>query len=156
MAIGTTIDGLNVVTALTAQDEVPLWDAEASGEPTKKITAQNMAASVKSLASLPNTTEMNAAIAQSTASITQKIESNTFVNNVDANNYTTFGFYHVGVSANSPVAGYTLYGMLLVFTGGTGFVAQLFVTTNNVIYFRYRNNSSSAWLRWQKITSTAA
>jgi hypothetical protein len=67
MAIGTTIDGLNVVTSLTAQDEVPLWDVEASGEPTKKITAQNLAASVKSLASLPNTTEMNAAIQQSTA-----------------------------------------------------------------------------------------
>lgn len=67
MAIGTTIYGLNVVTALTAQDEVPLWDAEASGEHTKKITASNLASSVKSLASLPNTTEMNNAIAQSTA-----------------------------------------------------------------------------------------
>ena len=69
MAIGTTIDGLNAVTSLTANDKVPVWDAEASGEPTKKITAQNMAASVKSLASLPNTTEMNTAIAQSTAKI---------------------------------------------------------------------------------------
>ena len=69
MAIGTTIDGLNVVTLLTAQDEVPLWDVEASGEPTKKITAQNLASSVKSLASLPNTTEMNNAITQSTANL---------------------------------------------------------------------------------------
>lgn len=63
MAIGTTIDGLNSVTSLTAQDEVPVWDAEASGEPTKKITAQNMAASVKTLGSLVNTTEMNNALA---------------------------------------------------------------------------------------------
>jgi hypothetical protein len=67
MAIGTTIDGLNSVTSLTAQDKVPVWDAEASNEPTKKITAQNMANSVKSLASLPNTSEMNAAIAAATA-----------------------------------------------------------------------------------------
>lgn len=67
MAIGTTIDGLNAVTSLTAQDEVPVWDVEASGEPTKKITASNLASSVKSLASLPNTTEMNTAISQSTA-----------------------------------------------------------------------------------------
>lgn len=67
MAIGTTIDGLNTVTSLTAQDKVPVWDNEAPGEPTKNITAQNMANSVKSLASLPNTTEMNNAIAQSTA-----------------------------------------------------------------------------------------
>ena len=63
MAIGTTIDGLNAVTSLTAQDEVPVWDAEASGEPTKKITAQNMAASVKTLGSLVNTMEMNNALA---------------------------------------------------------------------------------------------
>lgn len=69
MANGTTIDGLNSVTSLTAQDEVPVWDKEASGEPTKKITASNLAASVKSLASLPNTTEMNAAISQSMASL---------------------------------------------------------------------------------------
>ena len=68
MAIGTTIDGLNAVTSLTAQYEVPVWDVEASGEPTKKITASNLASSVKSLASLPNTTEMNNAIQQSTAS----------------------------------------------------------------------------------------
>lgn len=60
---GTTIDGLNAVTSLTAQDEVPVWDAEASGEPTKKITAQNMTASVKTLGSLVNTSEMNTALA---------------------------------------------------------------------------------------------
>lgn len=63
MAIGTTIDGLNSVTSLTTNDEVPVWDKEASGEPTKKITAQNMAASVKTLGSLVNTTEMNNALA---------------------------------------------------------------------------------------------
>ena len=63
MAIGTTIDGLNVVSSLTANDEVPVWDAEASGEPTKKITAQNMTASVKTLGNLVNTSEMNSALA---------------------------------------------------------------------------------------------
>lgn len=63
MALGTTINGLNTVTSLTAQDDVPVWDVEASGEPTKKITAQNMAASVKTLGSLVNTSEMNSALA---------------------------------------------------------------------------------------------
>ena len=67
MPIGTTIDGLNAVTSLTTNDEVPVWDAEASGEPTRKITAQNFTNSVKTLGSLVNTTEMNTAIAQSTA-----------------------------------------------------------------------------------------
>ena len=47
-----TIDELNALTTLTAADEVPVWDSEESGEPTKKITAQNMANSVKTLANL--------------------------------------------------------------------------------------------------------
>ena len=64
---GMTINGLNPLSALTADDKIPVWDTGASGEPTKEITAQNMANSVKSLASLPNTAEMNNAIAQSTA-----------------------------------------------------------------------------------------
>ena len=64
---GMTINGLNPLSALTADDKIPVWDTGASEEPTKEITAQNMANSVKSLASLPNTTEMNNAIAQSTA-----------------------------------------------------------------------------------------
>jgi hypothetical protein len=69
-----TIDELNALTTLTAADEVPVWDSEGSDEPTKKITASNLAASVKSLASLPNTTEMNTAIAQSTAIVNDKID----------------------------------------------------------------------------------
>lgn len=66
---GMTINGLNPLSALTADDKIPVWDTGASGEPTKEITAQNMANSVKSLASLPNTTEMNTAIEQSTADV---------------------------------------------------------------------------------------
>ena len=74
---GMTIDSLNTVSSLTAQDEVPVWDKEASGEHTRKITAQNMANSVKSLASLPNTTEMNTAIAQSTANMAISVKKTT-------------------------------------------------------------------------------
>lgn len=64
---GMTINGLNPLSALTADDKIPVWDTGASGEPTKEITAQKLANSVKSLANLPNTTEMNTAIAQSMA-----------------------------------------------------------------------------------------
>ena len=39
-----TIDELLAAVDLTANDEIPIWDAEATGEPTKKITAANMAA----------------------------------------------------------------------------------------------------------------
>ena len=47
-----TIDELLAATGLTANDEIPIWDAESTGEPTKKITAQNLAAAVATLASL--------------------------------------------------------------------------------------------------------
>lgn len=50
-----TIDELLALTGLTGSDEIPVWDKEASGEPTKKITAQNFAAAVKTLASLLGT-----------------------------------------------------------------------------------------------------
>lgn len=70
---GMTIDSLNTVSSLTAQDKVPVWDNESSGEPTRKITAQNLTNSVKTLGSLVNTTEMNTAIAQSTADLNNKI-----------------------------------------------------------------------------------
>lgn len=53
-----TIDELLAAAGLTANDEIPIWDAEATGEPTKKITAQNLANAVKSLASLIGTADI--------------------------------------------------------------------------------------------------
>lgn len=47
-----TIDELIAATGLTANDEIPIWDAEATGEPTKKITAQQLAAAIVALANL--------------------------------------------------------------------------------------------------------
>lgn len=47
-----TIDELLATTGLTASDEIPVWDAEATGEPTKKITAANLASSVAAIGGL--------------------------------------------------------------------------------------------------------
>jgi len=47
-----TIHELLAASGLTANDEIPIWDAEATGEPTKKITAQQLAAAVVALANL--------------------------------------------------------------------------------------------------------
>lgn len=47
-----TIDELLEAAGLTANDEIPIWDAEATGESTKKITAQNFANAVAVLADL--------------------------------------------------------------------------------------------------------
>ena len=59
MADVFTIDDLNALATLTTADEIPVWDAEASGEPTKKITASNLAASVKSLGNLIGTGDLD-------------------------------------------------------------------------------------------------
>jgi hypothetical protein len=58
-----TIDGLLSLAGLTANDEIPVWDAEAVDEPTKKITAQNLAASVKALAGLVGEAELTEQLA---------------------------------------------------------------------------------------------
>ncbi len=44
-----TIDELLAAAGLTANDEIPIWDAESTGEPTKKITAQNFATAIATL-----------------------------------------------------------------------------------------------------------
>lgn len=86
--------------------------------------------------------------------IDAKIESNTFTGNADANDYTKFGFYHVGITSNGPYAEVT-YGMLLVFTGGSGFVAQILISTDMQVFYRYRNNTTSNWLNWRVVTATS-
>ena len=58
-----TIDELISLGILTANDEIPVWDTEAAGEPTKKISAQNLAASVATLADLVGEAELTAKLA---------------------------------------------------------------------------------------------
>ena len=47
-----TIHELLQAAGLTANDEIPIWDVEGTGEPTKKITAQQLASAVVALANL--------------------------------------------------------------------------------------------------------
>lgn len=56
-----TINELLALAGMTASDEIPVWDAEgqANGR-TKKITAENLAASIKTIASLIASTELDA------------------------------------------------------------------------------------------------
>ena len=54
-----TINELLALNGLTANDEIPVWDAEAEpNEPTKKITGSNLAASIKTLGSLLGTSDV--------------------------------------------------------------------------------------------------
>lgn len=57
--VGKTIDQLNAATAITANDEVAIYDAEAgAAEPTKKVTGSNLASSIKTLGSLLGTSDV--------------------------------------------------------------------------------------------------
>jgi hypothetical protein len=55
-----TIHELLQAAGLTANDEIPIWDADGTGEPTKKITAQQLAAAVVALANLVTGVKGNA------------------------------------------------------------------------------------------------
>lgn len=68
-----TINELLALNNLTANDQIPVWDAEATGstEPTAKITAQNFANAVKSLASLIGTADLDATPTQSSTKAVQ-------------------------------------------------------------------------------------
>lgn len=54
------IDDLNTLSSLTSDDTLPVWDAESSTEPTKKISAANLAESMKTLGDLPTGVKGNA------------------------------------------------------------------------------------------------
>lgn len=68
-----TIDELLAITGLTASDEIPLWDAEATGEPTKKITAANAAASLAVLSGQVLTPSAAIAIPASGSSVSMNM-----------------------------------------------------------------------------------
>ena len=55
-----TIHELLQAAGLTANDEIPIWDADGTGEPTKKITAQQLAQAVVTLANLVSGVKGNA------------------------------------------------------------------------------------------------
>ena len=68
-----TINDLLALTGLTANDEIPVWDAEATGEPTKKITLQNAAASLAALSGQVLTPSAAIAIPASGSSVSMNM-----------------------------------------------------------------------------------
>lgn len=55
-----TIHDLLAAAGLSAGDEIPIWQVNSSGEPTRKITAQQLAAAVATIASLVTGVKGNA------------------------------------------------------------------------------------------------
>lgn len=99
-----TINELLALNNLTAIDKIPVWDAEATGstEPTAKITAQNFANAVKSLASLIGTGDLDATPTQGSTRAVQSGGVYTAISQSTANLVVT-GFFEsdtISVGAN--------------------------------------------------------
>lgn len=86
---------------------------------------------------------------------TWKKENATYTPNVDANTYTTSGFYQVGITTNSPFGTSTAYGILIVFAGSSGHCQQLFIAGHNGnVYVRGRNQGTDNFSAWYKIATS--
>lgn len=101
-----TINELLAMNNLTANDQIPVWDAEATGstEPTAKITAQNFANAVKSLASLIGTGDLDAKPTQGSTKAVQSggvfdaIKQSTALEDISANISSTKGTFNVKIA----------------------------------------------------------
>lgn len=84
---------------------------------------------------------------QSMADVVWEADKNSsYYGIIDPDNYTTNGFYQVGINTD----GYNRYGILLVFVGNGGHVQQLFLS-NYALYARSKNSASSEWTTWRSI-----
>lgn len=80
----------------------------------------------------------------------------TYTGGVDANNYTTAGFYAVGITSHSPFGANAAYGVLMVFTTNQGGVQQMFIAGHNGnLYIRGKNTSSDSFSVWHRVSTTA-
>lgn len=93
-----TIDELLAAAGLTANDEIPIWDAEATGEPTKKITVQNFAASLAALLPLIQRVEVNLG----GTAITLPDSGGFYCENIDTGVTVPYGFTYLCAAANIP------------------------------------------------------
>lgn len=67
-----TINELAALAGLTANDQIPAWDAEAAANGrTKKISAQNLANAIKALASLIATSDLDSTPTQNSTKAVQ-------------------------------------------------------------------------------------
>lgn len=109
-----TINELLALNNLTANDQIPVWDAEATGstEPTAKITAQNFANAVKSLASLIGIGDMDATPTQGS---TKAVQSGGVYTAIQQS--TAYTVIDVGTDATFPT-GVSLYGRNKVYICG--------------------------------------
>lgn len=153
-----TIHELLALTGLTESDEIPVWDAEASSEPTKKITAQNFASSIKTLASLLGTGDVVNDLTSTSTTAPLSANMGTQLNNnkpnkylpsdlSDANDYSLFGNYFFKDTnvSNLPTSDNGFYYVLFAY----GLFQVAFLHNESGISKVYtRNYTNNQWYPW--------
>lgn len=162
-----TINELLSLAGLTVSDEIPVWDAEGQvNGRTKKITAQNLAASIKTIASLIASSDLDAtptsgstkavqsggvynAIQQSTANFQPPTSSA-----ADLNDCIAPGFYRAGsATLNRPETGSRYYAVF-VMPFGPSDVGQIAIEVNlNKMHVRSLEGGVG-WKAWKTVTLT--
>lgn len=155
-----TIHELLQAAGLTANDEIPIWDVDGTGEPTKKITAQQLAAAVGALANLVTGVKGNAESSYRTGNVNltpanigavptglttiADCDDNTLAGNGGqihfyATDYNTLNTpYKQGLTTAS--------GSVLFVFGNSNYTTQIsYTTSDSMIYIRTKGGTGSTW-----------
>lgn len=153
-----TINELLALAGMTASDEIPVWDAEgqANGR-TKKITAENLAASIKTIASLIASTELDASPTEGSTNAVQSGGVYDAIQQSTANMFdittTSLSFDENGVSRVPLRSGYWL-----VSAGAkNGFGLPIGYSPSNTYYVANNAYASKSdvpvYLTWVKVSA---
>ena len=153
-----TINELLSLAGLTASDEIPVWDAEGQvNGRTKKITAQNLAASIKTIASLIASSDLDTA---PTSDSTKAVQSGGVYNAIQQSTKSMFditnqslSFDENGTSRVPLRSGYWLvsagvkngYGLVVGYSP-----SNIYYVTNNAYASR---SNVSVYLTWAKVSA---
>lgn len=150
-----TIHELLQAAGLTANDEIPIWDVDGTGEPTKKVTAQQLATAVVTLANLVSGVKGNSEgsyrngnVNLTPANIGAAVSAT--LTNQDLNDVTAPGFYSAGggnTITNKPSA-VDSFGMVVVHSASGAYYTQTVYTSGGTVWRRI--NSNGTWSNWQE------
>lgn len=163
-----TINELLALNNLTANDQIPVWDAEATGstEPTAKITAHNFANAVKSLASLIGTGDLDATPTQGSTKAVQSggvfdaIQQSTAKNfEYQANTIAELNAIISGLGSAARTTVFLGSTVISTLTGqsasGTAVMTKMDVNTVDMIIYSLGGNYVGA-VRYSKETSSVS
>lgn len=152
-----TIHELLQAAGLTAIDEIPIWDVDGTGEPTKKITAQQLATAVVALANLVTGVKGNSEqnyrhgdvnlTPANIGALAKEIDRNTFT---DLNNTALVGhavLSNTGWSNMPPgmTSGEKWYEVYMF-----GYI-QMAICYSERGAFWVRTSTNGAWTNWQLV-----